>query len=127
MTTNDILTLANAGFNSKQIIAIGQMMVAPTVPAQQQIIAGTQQTVPAQQFVPVQQTVPAQQFVPVQQTVPAQQAVPAQNADPVIAEIQKLTGAIQANALLNSNMPHTQQTADDILASIINPPTPDKK
>jgi hypothetical protein len=56
---------------------------------------------------------------------PAAPAAPA--ADPVLAEIQRLTGALQASALLNSNMPPQTQTAEDILAEIINPPTAAKK
>jgi alkylhydroperoxidase family enzyme len=58
---------------------------------------------------------------------PATQVPPATQTDSIMAEIQKLTGALQANALLAGNMPTTQQTADDVLASIINPPTAEKK
>jgi hypothetical protein len=39
-----------------------------------------------------------------------------------MAQITRLTEAVQANAILNSNLPQTQQSADDILASIIAPP-----
>jgi hypothetical protein len=40
-----------------------------------------------------------------------------------MTELQKLTGAIQANAIINSNLPGNTQTTEDILAAIIAPPT----
>jgi hypothetical protein len=41
-----------------------------------------------------------------------------------MAAIEKLTGALQANAILNSQLPQQQQNTEQILASIINPPQP---
>jgi hypothetical protein len=38
-----------------------------------------------------------------------------------MAELSKLTTAIQANGIMTSNQPKPM-TADDVLASIINPP-----
>jgi hypothetical protein len=105
MTTNDVLALAKAGFTSTQIVALAQISQTPT----------TQPPTP---------TAPPTPTVPPAPTVPP---TPAVQTDPIMAEIQKLTGALQANALLASNMPQTQQTADDVLASIINPPTVENK
>ena len=56
----------------------------------------------------------------VQQTVPAP-AVPAPAVDPVLAELQKLTGLLQNGNIVGSNMPQPQ-TPEEILAEIINPP-----
>ena len=61
---------------------------------------------------PVVQT-PAQ---PVVQT-PAQP----QYNDPIMAQLAALTTAINNNAIVNTNMPKPQ-TAEEILAEIINPP-----
>ena len=56
---------------------------------------------------------------------PAQPAVqtPAQpqHNDPIMAQLAALTTAINNNAIVNTNMPKPQ-TADEILAEIINPP-----
>jgi hypothetical protein len=119
VTTQDILTLARAGFNAQQIAALstlaGQPSPAPaTAPAQASATAPAQAsaTAPAQ----ASATAPAQASA----TAPA----PAQASDDVTAMLQKLgvlTDAIQANGLLNANQPK-QQTTDDILAAIIAPP-----
>jgi hypothetical protein len=44
-----------------------------------------------------------------------------------LAQLEKLTGVIQANAILNTNIPQNTQTTEDILAAIINPPAPQAK
>ena len=46
--------------------------------------------------------------------------------DALMAQVSKLTSTVQAGALYNTVMPK-QETADDILASIINPPTKNKE
>ena len=51
---------------------------------------------------------------------PVQPAQPAQTADPVLAELQKLTGLVQGSNIMNVNQPKVQ-TAEEILAEIINP------
>ena len=51
---------------------------------------------------------------------PAQPAQPAQPVDPVLAELQKLTGLVQGSNIMNVNQPKVQ-TAEEILAEIINP------
>ena len=101
MNISDIVALAKAGFTAAQIAAMAQ----PAQPAVQ---------TPAQ---PAVQT-PAQ---PVVQT-PAQPVVQPQYNDPVMAQLAALTTAINNNAIVNTNMPKPQ-TADEILAEIINPPT----
>lgn len=103
MTTQDILTLAKAGFSATQIGAIMQIQTP---------------------VVPVAPVVPVVPVTPVAPVVPV---TPVATVDPIMAQLEKLTGVLQANALLNTNMPQTQQTADDILASIINPPDLGKK
>ena len=45
---------------------------------------------------------------------------PAQPVDPVLAELQKLTGLVQGNNIMNVNQPKIQ-TPEEILAEIINP------
>ena len=57
---------------------------------------------------------------PAQPTQPAQPAQPAQPVDPVLAELQKLTGLVQGSNIMNVNQPKVQ-TAEEILAEIINP------
>ena len=49
-------------------------------------------------------------------------ATPAQPApvDPVLAELQKLTGLVQGSNIMNVNQPKVQ-TPEEILAEIINP------
>jgi hypothetical protein len=58
-----------------------------------------------------------------QQSAPAvpAPAVPAPALDPVLAELQKLTGLMQTGNIVGSTMPQPQ-TPEEILAEIINPP-----
>lgn len=115
MTVNDILTLAKAGYNSNQISVLLQAsQITATTPV-------VQATVPVAPPV-VQETVPIPPVV--QATVPPV-VQPSINVDPIMAQLEKLTGVIQANALLSTNMP-TPQNTDDILASIIAPPVQTK-
>ena len=57
---------------------------------------------------------------PVQSAQPVQPAQPAQRVDPVLAELQKLTGLVQGSNIMNVNQPNVQ-TPEEILAEIINP------
>lgn len=97
MTKDEILTLARAGFTAQQIAALNSVNVSRE----------TSKPEPAQ-------------------PEPAQQA-PAE--DPAMSKLlEELTGiksSIQNSNITNSNMPK-EQSADDILASIINPPKEDK-
>ena len=113
MNISDIVALAKAGFTAAQIAAMAQPAVqTPAQPAVQTPAQPAVQT-PAQ---PAVQT-PAQ---PVVQT-PAQHVVQPQYNDPIMAQLAALTTAINNNAIVNTNMPKPQ-TADEILAEIINPP-----
>lgn len=97
MTTQDILTLAKAGFTAQQIAALSTLAGQPSPD-------------------------PAPAPTPAPAPAPAPEPAPA--SDDVAAMLQKLgvlTDAIQANGLLNANQPK-QQTTDDILAAIIAPP-----
>ena len=47
-------------------------------------------------------------------------ATPVQPVDPVLAELQKLTGLVQGSNIMNVNQPKVQ-TPEEILAEIINP------
>jgi hypothetical protein len=38
--------------------------------------------------------------------------------------LQKLTGIVQANAILGTNIPQNTETTEQVLAAIINPPAP---
>ena len=111
MTQADILALAHAGFTSTQILAIGQLT------QQQPVVQTPVVQQPAVQTPVVQQ--PVVQTPVVQQ--PAVQTPVVQN-DPVLEQLKILTGAVQSNALLTAQQTQQTQTADTVLASIINPP-----
>nr|DAK05314.1 MAG TPA: hypothetical protein [Caudoviricetes sp.] len=102
---DEILTLAKAGFTAQQIA--GLSMVA------NQSVATPAQPV-ATQAQPV--ATPAQPGATPVQPV----ATPAQPVDPVLAELQKLTGLVQGSNIMNVNQPKVQ-TPEEILAEIINP------
>lgn len=85
-TSDEILTLAKAGFTAQQIAGLSMFNNSP-----------------------VPQPAPA----PVPQPAPAP-------GDPVLAELQKLTGLVQVSNIMNVNQPKVQ-TPEQILAEIINP------
>lgn len=93
MTQNDILILAKAGFTAQQIAALSA--TAPAAPA-----------APAAPTAPVAPTAPA---APTAQTAPL-------TYDQFQHELQKM-------ALMGAQQSGKVETADTILASIINPPT----
>ena len=66
----------------------------------------------------------AQQISALAQMQPVQQMQP--TGDPFMQQLAQLTQAIQANGILSAQQPK-QETAEDVLASIINPPKIDKK
>ena len=92
MNFDDILILAKAGFTAEQISKISKLR-SPEKPAEQE--------------------------PPDKQEPPAKQE-PAQPENDVAAQLAALTAALQSNAILQSKQPKTE-TAEDILASIINP------
>lgn len=108
MDIKDIIALANAGFTAQQIATMATTAPAPApVPA----------PAPAPASVPAPAPAPAPAPVP----VPAPAPVP---VDPIMEQLKALTTAVQTNAIINSQLPITQpETPEDILASIINPPT----
>lgn len=116
MNLTDIIALANAGFTAQQIAGLATAnQTAPTVPT----------TIPAQPptVIPTPQ-IPSAAVTAPQNAAPV--ATPA-STDPIMAQLQNLTTAIQANGILNSQMPITQpETPEDVLASIINPPALNK-
>ena len=103
MTAKEILALSMSGYNSQQIAVIAAEMAAqPADPA------------PA----PAADPAPA----PAADPAPAPAADPAMpQLDGLMAKLDALTNQLQQQAILASQQPATQ-TADDILASIINPP-----
>lgn len=98
MTRNDILILAKAGFTAQQIAALSVTRV-PAAPA-----APTAPADPAALTAPTAPTVP---------TVPATQAP--LTYDQFQHELQKM-------ALMGAQQSGKVETADSVLASIINPP-----
>lgn len=67
----------------------------------------------------------AQQIAKMATTAPVPAPAPAPvPVDPIMEQLKALTTAVQTNAIINSQLPITQpETPEDILASIINPPT----
>lgn len=124
MEPKEILELVRAGF-TKQDIA---MMIAPV------------SSVPAEPAEPAAEPAPAAEAVPAAQPA-AQQAAPAADLpvpaavaqlDPqqqpstadIMREIAKLTSAVQANAIANSQLPAGVMQpvkAEDVMAEIIRP------
>ena len=94
----EILTLAKAGFTAQQIAGLSMVANQP-VPTPAQPVPTPAQPVPT----------PAQPVV-----------TPAQPVDPVLAELQKLTGLVQGSNIMNVNQPKVQ-TPEEILTEIINP------
>ena len=101
----EILTLAKAGFTAQQIAGLSMVANQP-IPTPAQPILTPAQPVPT----------PAQPVPTPAQPVPT----PAQPVDPVLAELQKLTGLVQGSNIMNVNQPKVQ-TPEEILAEIINP------
>ena len=95
---DDILTLSKAGFNAQQIAGLSMLMNKPEAPAPTPVAPAPAPAAPA----------------------PAAPA-PAPENDPVLAELQKLTGLFQSSNIIQSNQPKVQ-TPEEILAEIINPP-----
>lgn len=101
----EILTLAKAGFTAQQIAGLSMVANQPVPTPVQPVPTPTQ---------PV--STPAQPVPTTEHPVPTQ----AQPVDPVLAELQKLTGLVQGSNIINVNQPKVQ-TPEEILAEIINP------
>ena len=96
MTQNDILILAKAGFTAQQIAALS-VTQAPATPAAP--------------------TTPAASAAP---ATPATPVAPAASAPLTYEQFQQ---ELQKMALMGAQQSGKVETADTILASIINPPT----
>ena len=119
-STNEILTLAKAGFTAEQIAALNASFPQnpqPTPAAPQTAPAPIQ---PTQQMpIVAQPTAPA----PVQPTAPAPTAPePQATVDDVLKAVTGLQSTFQQTMLQTAVQPQPK-TAEDILAEIINPPT----
>ncbi len=105
MNYEDIILLVKAGYTRDQIAAM-------QIPKQDP---------PAQPAEPQKQDPPAQPAEPQKQDPPAQPAGMEDLSKMLAAEFAKLNAAITASNLANAQQPK-QESVDDILASIINPP-----
>ena len=92
----EILTLAKAGFTAQQIAGLSMINNNPT---------------------PTPAPAPTPTPAPAPTPTPAPVPTP---VDPVLAELQKLTGLVQGSNIMNVNQPKIQ-TPEEILAEIINP------
>ena len=119
-TTDQILTLAQAGFTAQQIAALNSTSFPQNPQPTQQM---PQATAPApmqptqQMHIVAQPTAPA----PVQPTAPAAPE-PQATVDDVLKAVTGLTSTFQQTMLQTAVQPQPK-TAEDILADIINPPT----
>lgn len=105
MTQNDILILAKAGFTAQQIAALS-VTQAPTTPAVS--------AAPATPATPAASAAPA---------APTTQAAPAALAAQAPLTYEQFQQELQKMALMGAQQSGKAETADTILASIINPPT----
>lgn len=99
MKFEDVVALAKAGYTADQIAKM-----APLADKQQPTAPDVQQPAPA-----VQQ--PAAQI---------EQPAPAVQPDPILAALEKLTNAVQANGIMRAEQP-AEPSEEEILASIIMP------
>ena len=111
MTYSELMKLVNAGFTKQEILAItGQLNAEP-----------------AKAPDPVPEPEPAKAPDPVPEPEPAKAPDPVPDAtqsalDQLTAQVTKLTTLVQRSNILNSEQPVLkQQTAEDIVASIIFP------
>ena len=109
----DILTLAKAGFTAEQIAALNQVGTAP---------APAPAPAPAQAPAPAPAPAPEPAPAPAPATPPAPATAAPHSVDDVLAAISGLSASIQNANLLTAQMPTERKTAENILASIINPP-----
>lgn len=106
-SNEDILTLAKAGFNAQQIAALSAVGAAPT---------------PEPTPAPAPQPTPTPAPAPAPTPAPA----PAATMDEILKSVQGLTQTFQNGFIMGAQQPKPV-TAEDILANIINPPSPKKE
>lgn len=102
MTQNDILILAKAGFTAQQIAAL---------------------SVTQAQATPAASAAPATPAASAAQAAPTTQAAPAALTAPAPLTYEQFQQELQKMALMGAQQSGKAETADTILASIINPPT----
>ena len=115
MTYSELMKLVNAGFTKQEILAItGQLNAAP---------AKAPDPVPEPEPAKAPDPVPDPEPVKAPDPVPDPIPDPTQSAlDLLTAQVTKLTTLVQRSNILNSEQPELkQQTAEDIVASIIFP------
>jgi len=116
---DDILTLAKAGFTAEQIAALNSVAQAPEAPAQAPEAPAQAPEAPAQA-----PEAPAQAPEAPAQAPQAPATAAPHSIDDVLKAISGLTEGIQNANLLAAQMPEkTRETAEDVLAKIINPPS----
>lgn len=122
MTYDDIVTLAKAGFTAEQIARLSavQNTAQPTVPT----APIAQPTVPTAPI--AQPTQPAVPTVPAVPPVQGQNPIPANSPDYILQAINNVNDTMRQMQINMTNQPKPE-TADDIIASIINPPMPSKE
>ena len=111
MTYSELMKLVNAGFTKQEILAItGQLNAEPSPE-------------PAKDPDPVTDPVPVPEPAKAPDPEPAKAPDPTQSAlDQLTAQVTKLTTLVQRSNILNSEQPELkQQSAEDIVASIIFP------
>lgn len=111
MNYSELMKLVNAGFTKQEILAITGQLNAEPAKAPDPV----PEPEPAKAPDPVPEPEPAQAQDPVPD--PTQSAI-----DQLTAQVTKLTTLVQRSNILNSEQPELkQQTAEDIVASIIYP------
>ena len=107
----DILILAKAGFNAQQIAALNMVGAAPA---------------PTPAPTPTPAPEPAPTPAPEPTPAPAPAAPQGATVDDVLKSVKDLTQTFQNGFIMGAQQPKPV-TAEDILANIINPPSPKKE
>ena len=108
---DEILILAKAGFNAQQIAALNMVGSAPA---------------PAPAPAPEPTPAPAPAPEPTPAPAPAPVATQGATVDDVLKSVKDLTQTFQNGFIMGAQQPKPV-TAEDILANIINPPSPKKE
>lgn len=110
-SNEDILTLAKAGFTAQQIAALNIVEKAPA---------------PAPVPEPEPAPAPVPEPEPAAAPAPAPAPDQASTMDEILKSVQGLTQTFQNGFIMGSQQPKPV-TAEEILANIINPPSPKKE
>ena len=121
----DILILAKAGFNAQQIAALNVVGAAPApTPAPNPTPAPTPAPDPTPAPTPAPNPTPAP--APAPAPTPAPATPQGATVDDVLKSVKDLTQTMQSGFIIGAQQPKPV-TAEDILANIINPPSPKKE